>query len=90
MREQCVGYGKNYVVSVGDKTAERALSNEVRIVIEREEDIDRAGTYRQRRNQPAYQWPGTLGSDRGREQKRGGDDHFDDERECEIKIGGHF
>ena len=51
------------------RLAERALRDEVRIVIEREEDIDRAGTYRQRRHQPADQWPGTLCSHRGREHK---------------------
>jgi len=62
----------------------------LRIVVEREEDIDRAGADRQRRHQAADQRAGALGRHRRRQHEAGGDGHFDDEREREIKVGGHF
>jgi len=59
-------------------------------MIERQEHIDRPGTDRQRRHQPADQRAGALGGHRRRQHEAGGDGHFDDERKCKIKIGGHF
>ena len=61
----------------------------MRVVIEREEHIDRPGADRQRRHQAADQRTGALGGHRRRQHEAGGDGHFDDEDEREIKVGRH-
>ena len=89
LREQRVADRKDHVIGIDDEACHRALRDEMRIVIEREKDVDRTGADRQRRHQAADQWSGALGRDRRREHEGGGDGHLDDEREREIKIGGH-
>src|SRR5262245_31310118 len=90
LRKQRIGQRKNHVVGIGHETAQGALGNEMCIVIECQKNVDRAGADRKRRNQATNQRPGAFGSNRGREQKPGGYGHFDDEREREIKVGGHL
>src|SRR5262245_16518137 len=90
LRKERIGQGENHVVGIGDETSQRAFGNEMCIVVERQKDVDRAGTNGERRNETTDQRPGAFGSNRGREQKRGGHDHFDDECDREIKVWGHL
>src|SRR5262245_27138916 len=90
LRKQRIGQRENHVIGIGHETAQGALGNKMCIVIECQKDVDRAGADRKRRNQATNQRPGAFGSNRSPEQKRGGHGHFDDEREREIKVGGHL
>ena len=72
------------------RLAQRALRDKMRVVIKREEHVDRTSPDRQRRHQTGKQGTDALGGHRRRHHEAGGDGHFDDQREEEIKIGGHF
>src|ERR1700692_980113 len=62
----------------------------MRVVIEREKYIDRPRAHRQRRHQARKQRAGPFGRYRRHQHESGGDGHFDDEREREIKVGRHY
>ena len=69
---------------------ERALRDERRVVVEREEDVGGPGRDRQRRDQRADRRPGALGDHRGRDHERRRDRHAQREREEEGEVGGHL
>ncbi len=69
---------------------QRALGNERRIVIEREEHVRRPRRNRQRRHQRADHRAGALGDHGCRHHERGRDRHAQRERQDEDEFGGHF
>src|ERR1043166_9361925 len=74
LRQQRIGRGKNSIGAVDEQAGHRTLRNEGGIVVHGKEDVDR---------------PRSLGDDRRHHHEAGGDGHFHDEREREIKVGGH-
>src|SRR6185437_3109393 len=90
LRQQRAAQRKNHVVGIGDEAAERALRDEMRVVVERQKDINRPRANRQRRDQAANQRAKTFGGHGRRQQETGRNGHLHEQREREIKIGRHF
>jgi hypothetical protein len=90
LREPRIGDGEDRVDCVDDEACQRTLRYKLRVVIKREKHVDRASPDRQRRHQTGQQGADALGGHRRRHHEAGGDGHFNDQREQEKKIGGHF
>jgi hypothetical protein len=90
LREQRINQCEDHVHGIDGKACDRALRNEVRVVIERKKNVNRSGANRQRRHQAADQGADAFGYHRRRQHKAGRDSHFYDQNEREIDWRGHF
>ena len=89
LREQDVNHRIDPGRGIEREACERALRNELRIVIERQEHIGRPRRHRQCRDQRADGRTGAFRGHRRGDDEKGRDRHFDGERQREIEFGRH-
>ena len=68
----------------------RAVGDEGRAVIEREQDVGRAGADRQRHHHGREERPGAFRDDGCGDHERRRDRHLDGEDEKKPNVGGHY
>jgi hypothetical protein len=90
LRQHDIGQGEEDGRGVDRQARQRALGDERRIVVEREEHVRGAGRNRQGGDQGADHRTRALGDDGCRHHERGSDRHAQRERQDESEIGGHF
>jgi hypothetical protein len=89
LRQYDVGQAEEERRRVDRQARQRALRDERRIVIEREEHVRRARRNRQCRDQRADHGPCALGDHGSRDHERRGDAHPQGQRQNEGEVGGH-
>jgi hypothetical protein len=90
LRQYHIGQAQEDGRGVDRQARQRALGDERRIMVEREEYVRRPRRNRQGRDQRAYNRPRAFRDDGRRHHERGGDRHAQRECQDEGEIGGHF